>query len=67
MLYTGYGTLGLDRKIYTDLSTYVPDAGIGFEASFSLRKYTFFLSGIVAQALKGNGGLEARISVKSYR
>jgi len=67
VLYAGYGTVGLDRKIYTDFSTYIPDAGIGFEASFSLRKYTFFLSGIVAQALKGNGGLEARLSVKSYR
>ena len=67
VLYAGYGTVGLERKIYTDFSTYIPDAGIGFEASFSLRKYTFFLSGIVAQALKGNGGLEARLSVKSYR
>jgi len=67
ILYTGFGTIGLDRKVYTDLGSYVPDAGIGFESSFSLRKYRFFLSGIVAQALKGDGGLEARISVKSYR
>jgi hypothetical protein len=67
VLYAGYGTVGLERSIYTDFSTYIPDAGIGFEASFSLRKYTFFLSGIVAQALKGNGGIEARLSVKSYR
>lgn len=67
VLYAGYGTLGLDHKVFTDLSTYIPDAGIGFESTFSLRKYRFFLSGIVAQALKGNGGLEARISVKSYR
>jgi hypothetical protein len=28
---------------------------MGFETSFSLRKYRFFLSGIVAQALKGDG------------
>jgi len=67
ILYTGIGTIGLDRKVYTDFDTYVPDAGIGFESSFALRKYRFFLSGIVAQALKGDGGLEARISVKSYR
>jgi hypothetical protein len=67
IVYTGLGTLGFDRKVYTDFATYVPDAGVGFESSFSLRKYRFFLSGIVAQALKGNGGLEARISVKSYR
>jgi hypothetical protein len=67
VLYAGYGTVGLDRKIYTDFSTYIPDAGVGFESSFALRKYKFFLSGVVAQALKGKGGLEARISVKSYR
>ncbi len=67
ILYAGYGTIGLNHKIYTDFSSYYPDAGIGFESSFRLRKYRFFLSGIVAQALKGSGGLEARISVKSYR
>jgi len=67
ILYTGIGTVGLDRKAYTDFGTYIPDAGVGFESSFRLRKYRFFLSGIVAQALKGDGGVEARISVKSYR
>lgn len=66
ILYTGAGTIGFDRSVYTDLSTYIPDAGVGFEASFNLRKYRFFLSGIVAQALKGSSGVEARISVKSY-
>lgn len=66
ILYAGAGTAGYDRKVYTDLGTYIPDAGIGFESSFRLRKYSFFLSGIVAQALKGKGGVEARISVKSY-
>jgi hypothetical protein len=68
VLYTGAGTVGFDREVYTDISEYVPDAGVGFESSFQLRrKYTFFLSGVVAQALKGDGGVEARISVKSYR
>jgi hypothetical protein len=67
VLYAGYGAIGLNHKIYTDFSSYYPDAGVGFEASFRLRKYRFFLSGIVAQALKGNSGPEARISVKSYR
>ncbi len=67
ILYTGIGTIGFDREVYTDFGSYVPDAGIGFESSFQLRKYRFFLSGIVAQALKGDGGVEARISVKSYR
>jgi len=67
ILYTGAGTVGFDREIYTDLSRYIPDVGVGFESSFQLRKYRFFLSGIVAQALKGEGGVEARFSVKSYR
>ena len=67
VLYAGAGTVGFEREIYTDFDTYIPDAGIGFESSFRLRKYRFFLSGIVAQALKGDGGVEARISVKSYR
>jgi hypothetical protein len=66
ILYAGAGTVGFERSTYTDLGSYVPDAGLGFESSFKLRKYRFFLSGIVAQALKGNGGVEARISVKSY-
>jgi len=67
ILYTGAGTVGFDSDVVTDFNTYVPDVGIGFESSFRLRKYRFFLSGIVAQALQGDGGTEARISVKSYR
>lgn len=67
ILYGGVGNVGFDRDIYTDTSGYVPDVGVGFESSFQYRKYRFFLSGIVAQALKGEGGVEARISVKSYR
>ncbi|HEX5758901.1 MAG TPA: hypothetical protein VF121_06865 [Thermoanaerobaculia bacterium] len=68
VLYAGAGTVGFDRSVYTDISEYVPDVGVGFESSFRFRrKYPFFLSGIVAQALKGDDGVEARISVKSYR
>jgi hypothetical protein len=67
ILYTGFGNVGFDREIYTDFGGYVPDVGVGFESSFGFRKYRFFLSAIVAQALKGEGGVEARISVKSYR
>jgi hypothetical protein len=67
ILYTGAGTVGFDRKTYTDFDSYIPDVGVGFESSLKLNKYRFFLSGIVAQALKGDGGVEARVSVKSYR
>lgn len=67
VLYTGAGTAGFNTDVYTDFGSYIPDVGVGFESSLRLRKYRFFLSGIVAQALKGDGGVEARISVKSYR
>jgi hypothetical protein len=67
ILYAGAGNVGFDREIYTDFDSYIPDVGVGFESSFGFRKYRFFLSAIVAQALKGEGGVEARISVKSYR
>jgi hypothetical protein len=67
ILYAGAGTVGFDSKIYKDFGSYVPDLGVGFESSLRLSKYRFFLSGIVAQALKGSGGVEARVSVKSYR
>src|SRR3954462_3481158 len=66
VLYAGYGTVVLSHDVLTDFSTYIPDVGIGFESSFWLYKYRFFISGIVAQALKGNGGLQARVSLKSY-
>ncbi|HEX2163718.1 MAG TPA: hypothetical protein VHM02_07200 [Thermoanaerobaculia bacterium] len=67
ILYAGYGMTGFDSALYSDLDAWVPDVGIGFESSFRLRKYTFFLSGIVAQALEGEGDLEATISIKSHR
>lgn len=67
ILYGGVGTIGYDPDVYTDFGSYIPDVGLGFESSFKLKKYRFFLSGILAQALKGDGGVEARISVKSYR
>jgi len=41
---------------------------VGFESSVRLRhRFRFFLSGVVAQTLKGNRGVQARFSVKSYR
>lgn len=67
ILYSGIGNAGFTHDIYTDFGSYIPDVGVGFESSFRLSKYRFFLSGIVAQALKGNGGVEARFSIKSYR
>jgi len=67
ILYGGVGTIGFDDDVYTEFDDWVPDVGVGFESSFRLKKYTFFLSGLVAQALNGQGDFEARFSVKSYR
>lgn len=66
VLYGGYGSVGFDRKVLSDFSAYVPDVGLGFESSLRVLKYRFFLSAIVARALKDSGGVEARFSVKSY-
>lgn len=66
ILYGGYGTVGFDTEVYRDFASYYPDAGIGFETSLRLKKYRFFLAGVVAQALRGDGGVEARLAIKSY-
>lgn len=66
IFYAGLGTAGFDGDVYGDLSGYYPDVGIGFESSFRHRKYTFFLSGIVARAFEGEGDVEAKLSIKSY-
>lgn len=66
VLYGGLGTVGFDRDIYEDWDAYVPDIGFGFESSFKLRNYTFFLAGIVAQTLRGDEGPKGKISIKSF-
>lgn len=66
VLYGGYGTVGFDRSVYTDGDAYFTDVGLGFQCSFRLRKYTFFLSGIVAQTLEGHMDPEAKLSIKTY-
>lgn len=67
VLYSGAGTVGFDTNVYTRFGDYVADVGVGFEASFKLKGYTFFLSGALAQAVTENGSMQAHFSVKSYR
>ena len=67
VLYGGVGNIGFDTGTFLEPSDYIPDVGVGFESSFRLRKYQFFLSGLLAHALNGQGDVEARVSVKSYR
>jgi hypothetical protein len=66
IVYGGYGTVGFDRQVFTDPEAYVPDVGLGFESSFRLRDYSFFLSAVVAQALEGDGDPKLRVSIKSF-
>lgn len=66
VLYAGVGNIGFDSSVFTELGDYLPDVGFGFESSFQIKKYSFFLSGIVAQNLQASGGIEANLSVKSY-
>lgn len=66
VLYGGVGTIGFERDVFTDPDTYVYDVGVGFESSFRLRDYEFFLSGLVAQAFNAEGGVQLRLALKSY-
>ncbi len=67
VLYSGYGAIGFERRELYESSNYIPDLGLGFEASFRLRKQSFFLSGVVAHAVDDVGGFRSRLAIKSYR
>jgi hypothetical protein len=67
VLYGGLGATGFETDVFTDSEAYYPDLGIGFESSFRYKRYTFFLSGVVAHAFRGDGDVEAQLSIKSYR
>lgn len=70
VLYGGVGTIGFESnglaELTTDFGDFIYDAGVGFEASFRLRDYEFFLSGLVAEAFNAEGGVQLRLSLKSY-
>ena len=66
ILYSGAGATSFDRRDLGRGDSYIADLGFGFEASFALRTYTIFVSGIVAHALDENGDFKARLSIKSY-
>lgn len=66
VLYGGAGTIGFDRAVISEIQDYVLDAGVGFEASFKLRDYEFFLSTLVAQAFNAEGDIQLRLALKSY-
>lgn len=66
VLYGGFGTVGFDREIYSDLGSYVADAGFGFQSSFKVKGYTLFLSALLARELESDADLKFRVSLKSF-
>ncbi len=66
VVYAGYGTAGFDRSVYSDLESYVADAGFGFQSSFTVKGYRLFLSALLARELASGAAYEFRISVKSF-
>jgi hypothetical protein len=66
--YSGAGNVGNDTSVYTRLSDYKVDVGVGFESALSFRRYRAFLGVLVAKTVvKGIRGPRLRITVKSYR
>lgn len=66
VLYGGVGSTGFGRDVFSDTDSYYFDVGVGAEASFRLKDYTIFLSGLVAHSFGDEGGLETHFSLKSY-
>ncbi len=68
VIYGGAGAIGFERQVLRDLDAYYPDLGIGFESSFLVKKkYSFFLSALLAQTLRSDQDPKLRVSIKSYR
>lgn len=67
VLYGGVGNAGFDSNVFVEPNDLIYDVGVGFESSFQLKKYKFFVGGLIAKALNGQGDVEARLSIKSYR
>jgi hypothetical protein len=65
ILYGGYGTIGFDRDELSKSANYLTDVGVGFETSFRLKDYVFFIAGVVAHIVDTDDGVEARFDVKA--
>lgn len=70
IVYTGAGALGFDRDALTEVGDYVVDAGLGFEASATIREFEIFLSAVYAQTVNAPAeleGNEVRFSLRTSR
>jgi hypothetical protein len=66
--YSGAGNVGNETSVYTRLSDYKVDVGVGFESALSFRRYRAFLGVLVAKTVvNGIRGPRLLITVKSYR
>lgn len=68
--YGGAGSVGYDTDAFTDTTNYVYDAGLGFEASLTVRDYDVLLSAVYARTLRAPAeieGDEIRFSVRTSR
>ncbi|KAB2961980.1 MAG: hypothetical protein F9K16_10330 [Thermoanaerobaculia bacterium] len=63
--YAGAGNVGFEGSVFTDWGDYVADVGVGFESSFRVGRYVFFLSALAAHALDDRGGFKGRLTLKS--
>ena len=67
VLYGGTGNIGFDQDVFTEIDEYIHDVGVGFEASFQLKDFEFFLSGLVARAFGAESEeITTNLSVKTY-
>lgn len=70
IVYTGAGALGFERDALTEVGDYVVDAGLGFEASATIRDFEIFLSAVYAQTVRAPDeleGNEVRFSLRTSR
>ncbi|HVT02223.1 MAG TPA: hypothetical protein VHL58_02480 [Thermoanaerobaculia bacterium] len=68
--YVGTGSVGFSSKTFTQISDYVVDAGVGFEANLTVRNYDVYLTTVYAQTVRAPQDLkghEIRFSVRTSR
>lgn len=65
VVYAGTGNLGDESSIYTRFKAYRQDVGVGFEVSFSYRKYQVFVSGLVARVIQDTGSPKFLFTLRS--
>jgi hypothetical protein len=66
--YAGAGNVGNEKSVYTRLSDYKVDVGVGFEAAISFRRYRAFLGALAAKTVvNGVGSPRLLIVLRTYR